>query len=113
MFFRKYPLLLKSLKELEEKSEVLYKEYLKENNITHNKITILTFDKSFGVKYQVIPPPKGKLLFKECKELKSMTLLTCLKKIAEEVKIFIDYNSNIIKGMLKFLRWRNSCGIYR
>lgn len=92
---------------------MLYKEYLKENNIAHNKITRLIFDKSFGVKYEVIPPPKRKLSFKEYKEFKVMALLTYLRKIAEEVKIFINYNSNITKGVLKILGWRNSCGIYR
>lgn len=34
--------------------EELYKKYLKENNITHNKITRLSFDNSTGSKYEIV-----------------------------------------------------------
>ena len=94
----------------EEKYEDLYKEYLKENNIAHNKVVRLGFDNSFGIKYEIIKTPKEKiytiaelpkekLLSKAGKELKGVALLMRLKKLAEEMKVSIEYNSEIIKGV--------------
>ncbi len=93
-----------------DKYEELYKKYLKENEIRHNKITRLGFDKSIGAKYEVVEIPeekiytvdelpKEKLLSKNGKELKGVSLLMRLKKLAQDMKISIEYNSEIIKGV--------------
>ena len=93
-----------------DKYEELYKKYLKENGIRHNKITRLGFDKSIGVKYEVVEIPeekiytvdelpKEKLLSKNGKELKGVSLLMRLRKLAQDMKISIEYNSEIIKGV--------------
>lgn len=94
----------------QEKYEELYKGYLKENNIAHNRGTRLGFDKLYENKYEIIETPKEKiytinelpkekLLSKAGKELKGMALLMRLRKIAEEMKVSIEYNSEIIKGV--------------
>ena len=94
----------------QEKYEELYKGYLKENNITHNRGTRLGFDKLYENKYEIIETPKEKiytinelpkekLLSKAGKELKGVALLMRLRKIAEEMKVSIEYNSEIIKGV--------------
>lgn len=94
----------------QEKYEELYKGYLKENYIAHNKGTRLGFDKLYENKYEIIETlkekiytinelPKEKLLSKTGKELKGMALLMRLRKIAEEMKISIEYNLEIIKGV--------------
>lgn len=93
----------------QEKYEELYKGYLKENNIAHNRGTRLGFDKLYENKYEIIETPKEKiytinelpkekLLSKAGKELKGVALLMRLRKIAEEMKVSIEYNSEIIKG---------------
>ena len=93
-----------------EKYEELYKGYLKENNIAHNRGTRLGFDKLYENKYEIIETlkekiytinelPKEKLLSKAGKELKGVALLMRLRKIAEEMKVSIEYNSEIIKGV--------------
>ena len=93
-----------------DKYEELYKKYLKENGIIHNKITRLGFDKSIGAKYEVVKIPeekiytvdelpKEKLLSKNGKELKGVSLLMRLRKLAQDMKISIEYNSEIIKGV--------------
>jgi plasmid replication initiation protein len=93
-----------------DKYEELYKKYLKENEIRHNKITRLGFDKSIGAKYEVVEIPeekiytvdelpKEKLLSKNGKELKGVSLLMRLRKLAQDMKISIEYNSEIIKGV--------------
>ena len=93
-----------------DKYEELYKKYLKENGIRHNKITRLGFDKSIGAKYEVVEIseekiytvdelPKEKLLSKNGKELKGVSLLMRLRKLAQDMKISIEYNSEIIKGV--------------
>lgn len=93
-----------------DKYEELYQKYLKENEIGHNKITRLGFDKSIGAKYEItkIPKekiytvnelPKEKLLSKSGKELKGVSLLMRLRKLAQDMKISIEYNSEIIKGV--------------
>ena len=72
-------------------------------------MTRLGFDNSFGIKYEIIKTPKEKiysvdelpkekLLSKAGKELKGVALLMRLRKIAEEMKVSIKYNSEIIKG---------------
>lgn len=92
----------------QEKYEELYKGYLKENNITHNRGTKLGFDKLYENKYEIIETPKEKiytinelpkekLLSKAGKELKGVALLMRLRKIAEEMKVSIEYNSETIK----------------
>lgn len=43
--------------------------------------------------------PKEKLLSKAGKELKGVALLMRLRKIAEEMKVSIEHNSEIIKGV--------------
>jgi plasmid replication initiation protein len=94
----------------QEKYEELYKGYLKENNIAHNRGTRLGFDKLYENKYEIIETPKEKiytinelpkekLLSKAGKELKGVALLMRLRKIAEEMKVSIEYNSEIIKGV--------------
>ena len=94
----------------QEKYEELYKGYLKENNIAHNRGTRLGFDKLYENKYEIIETPKEKiytinelpkekLLSKAGKELKGMSLLMRLRKLAEEMKVSIEYNSEIIKGV--------------
>lgn len=94
----------------QEKYEELYKGYLKENNIAHNRGTRLGFDKLYENKYEIIETPKEKiytinelpkekLLSKAGKELKGVALLMRLRKIAEEMKVSIKYNSEIIKGV--------------
>lgn len=94
----------------QEKYEELYKGYLKENNIGHNRGTRLGFDKLYENKYEIIETPKEKiytinelprekLLSKAGKELKGMALLMRLRKIAEEMKVSIEYNSEIVKGV--------------
>lgn len=94
----------------QEKYEELYKGYLKENNIVHNRGTRLGFDKLYENKYEIIETPKEKiytinelpkekLLSKAGKELKGVALLMRLRKIAEEMKVSIEYNSEIIKGV--------------
>lgn len=95
----------------QEKYEELYKGYLKENNIAHNnRGTRLGFDKLYENKYEIIETPKEKiytikelpkekLLSKAGKELKGVVLLMRLRKIAEEMKVSIEYNSEIIKGV--------------
>ena len=93
-----------------EKYEELYKGYLKENNIAHNRGTRLGFDKLYENKYEIIETlkekiytinelPKEKLLSKTGKELKGVALLMRLRKIAEEMRVSIEYNSEIIKGV--------------
>lgn len=93
-----------------DKYEELYKKYLKENGIRHNKITRLGFDKSIGEKYEIVEIPKEKiytvdelpkekLLSKNGKELKGVSLLMRLRKLAQDMKISIEYNSEIIKGI--------------
>ena len=92
----------------QEKYEELYKGYLKENNIAHNRGTRLGFDKLYENKYEIIETPKEKiytinelpkekLLSKAGKELKGVALLMRLRKISEEMKVSIEYNSEIIK----------------
>ena len=92
----------------QEKYEELYKGYLKENNIAHNRGTRLGFDKLYENKYEIIETPKEKiytinelpkekLLSKAGKELKGVALLMRLRKISEEMKVSIKYNSEIIK----------------
>lgn len=92
----------------QEKYEELYKGYLKENNIAHNRGTRLGFDKLYENKYEIIETPKKKiytvnelpkekLLSKAGKELKGVALLMRLRKISEEMKVSIEYNSEIIK----------------
>lgn len=94
----------------QEKYEELYKGYLKENNIAHNRGTRLGFDKLYENKYEIIETPKEKiytvdelpkekLLSKAGKDLKGVALLMRLRKIAEEMKVSIEYNSEIIKGV--------------
>lgn len=94
----------------QEKYEELYKGYLKENNIAHNRGTRLGFEKLYENKYEIIKTPKEKiytinelpkekLLSKAGKELKGVALLMRLRKIAEEMKVSIEYNSEIIKGV--------------
>lgn len=94
----------------QEKYEELYKGYLKENNIAHNRGTRLGFDKLYENKYEIIETPKEKIytinelpkekiLSKAGKELKGVALLMRLRKIAEEMKVSIEYNSEIIKGV--------------
>ena len=94
----------------QEKYEELYKGYLKENNIAHNRGARLGFDKLYENKYEIIETPKEKiytinelpkekLLSKAGKELKGVALLMRLRKIAEEMKVSIEYNSEIIKGV--------------
>lgn len=93
-----------------DKYEELYKKYLKENGIRHNKITRLGFDNSIGLKYEVVEIteekiytvnelPKERLLSKNGKELKGVSLLMRLRKLAQDMKISIEYNSEIIKGV--------------
>lgn len=43
--------------------------------------------------------PKEKLLLKNRKELKGVSLLMRLRKLAQDMKISIEYNSEIIKGV--------------
>ena len=49
--------------------------------------------------YTINELPKEKLLSKAGKELKGVALLMRLRKIAEEMKVSIEYNSEIIKGV--------------
>lgn len=93
-----------------EEYEKLYKKYLKENKIAHNKITKLSFDNSVGSNYEIMEPepkekiyfldelPKDKLLSKSGKELKGMPLYMRLRKLSKDMKILIKYKDEIIKG---------------
>ena len=49
--------------------------------------------------YTINELPKEKLLSKAGKELKGVALLMRLRKIAEEMKVSIEHNSEIIKGV--------------
>lgn len=91
-----------------EEYEKLYKKYLKENKIAHNKVTRLSFDNSIGFKYDVIETepqekvylldelPQEKLLSKSGKLLVGGALIARLEKLAKEMQISISYKDKII-----------------
>ena len=91
-----------------EEYEKLYKKYLKENKIAHNKVTRLSFDNSIGFKYAVIETesqekiylldelPQEKLLSKSGKLLVGGALIARLEKLAKEMQISISYKDKII-----------------
>lgn len=91
-----------------EEYEKLYKQYLKDNKITHNKITRLGFDKSIGANYEIIEVkpkekiysieelPQEKLLSKNGKILVGGALIVKLEKLAKEMQILISYKDRII-----------------
>ena len=91
-----------------EDYEKLYKKYLKENKIAHNKVTRLSFDNSIGFKYEVIEIepqekvylldelPQEKLLSKNGKLLVGGALIARLEKLAKEMQISISHKDKII-----------------
>ncbi|MCJ8343565.1 MAG: replication initiation protein [Cetobacterium sp.] len=91
-----------------EEYEKLYKKYLKENKITHNKITKLSFDNSVGSKYEITETepqekiylldelPQEKLLSKSGKLLVGGALVARLEKLAKEMQISISHKDKII-----------------
>ena len=91
-----------------EEYEKLYKKYLKENKIAHNKVTRLSFDNSIGFKYAVIETesqekiylldelPQEKLLSKSGKLLVGGALIARLEKLAKEMQISISHKDKII-----------------
>ena len=91
-----------------EEYEKLYKKYLKENKIAHNKVTRLSFDNSIGFKYEVIEIepqekiylldelPQEKLLSKSGKLLVGGALIARLEKLAKEMQISISHKDKII-----------------
>lgn len=91
-----------------EEYEKLYKKYLKENKIAHNKVTRLSFDNSIGFKYAVIETesqekiylldelPQEKLLSKSGKLLVGSALIARLEKLAKEMQISISHKDKII-----------------
>ena len=88
--------------------EKLYKKYLKENKIAHNKITRLSFDNSVGSKYEITETepqekiylldelPQEKLLSKSGKLLVGGALVARLEKLAKEMQISISHKDKII-----------------
>lgn len=91
-----------------EEYEKLYKKYLKENKIAHNKITRLSFDNSVGSKYEITETepqekiylldelPQEKLLSKSGKLLVGGALVARLEKLAKEMQISISHKDKII-----------------
>lgn len=95
-----------------EEYEKLYKKYLKENKIAHNKVTRLSFDNSIGFKYDVIEIepqekvylldelPQDKLLSKSGKLLVGGALVARLEKLAKEMQISISHKDKIISSKI-------------
>ncbi|MCJ8342126.1 MAG: replication initiation protein [Cetobacterium sp.] len=91
-----------------EEYEKLYKKYLKENKIIHNKVTRLSFDNSIGFKYELIETesqekiyildelPQDKLLSKSGKLLVGGALVARLEKLSKEMQISISHKDRII-----------------
>lgn len=95
-----------------EEYEKLYKKYLKENKIAHNKVTRLSFDNSIGFKYEIIETepqdkvylldelPQDKLLSKSGKLLVGGALVARLEKLAKEMQISISHKDKIISSKI-------------
>lgn len=95
-----------------EEYEKLYKKYLKENKIAHNKVTRLSFDNSIGFKYELIETesqekiylldelPQDKLLSKSGKLLVGGALVARLEKLAKEMQISISHKDKIISSKI-------------